>query len=264
MPYKVLVNDLTVNADGPEITDMFGNVIGRQTTSAIYQAGQVLDDEQVSEAMRESVENGDTEGYLEKAGDGEETPVLAPIPGYEELSVEQVQSLFTLLPSDAIRAVMDYEANYGENRLGIVDYHIGRGEAYTGRLAGQVGGPLQESADKPLSGIVTRDVTEDGQVRFGESINDDGTPQMEPYTLEGDDRYENEKIGSNEDAPSPVAAPAEPKAPKGRRGRRASAAASGATKAEAEARSAQSAQDQGTGDSDRQENPDKGDGDGNS
>jgi hypothetical protein len=183
MPYKVLVDDLTVNRDGPEITDLFGNVIGYQSISAIHRKGAVLDDDQVGEAMRQSVDDGETEGFLEKAGSGdaEEANRLGePLPGYDDLEVEQVQALFKVVPSATIRAIVEYEASdEGQQRAGIVDYHIGRAEAFSDRLTGRAGSPSQDGAEKPsLESIQTREVGEDDVV-FGLGPNDDGQPQVE-------------------------------------------------------------------------------------
>lgn len=204
--YRVLVDDLTVNADGPEITDMFGQVIGYQTVSATHAKGTVLSEDQVSEAQREAVENGQTEGYLEKVGssDYEESLELAePFPGYNDLAVEDVQAAFKVLPSEAIRAVMEYEASeHGQNRAGIVDYHIGRGEAFTDRMTGRASSPVQDPAEKEIANIVSREVdTEKGDFRFGEGPQDDGTPQREVYSLDGDTRMEGEKLEDGDSKP---------------------------------------------------------------
>jgi hypothetical protein len=198
MAYKVLVDDLTVNSDGGEITDLFGNVIGHQTLSNIYSKGTVLDDDQVGEALRESVDRGETEGYLEKVGDGEGSDYVAePFPGYGDLSVEEVQAIFKVVPSETIRAIVEFEASDdGEGRSGIVDYHIGRGEAFTDRLEGRASSPAQEGEEKPaLESIVTREVGESDFV-FGESLSDDGQPQVDFGHKEGDDTPEGEKATS--------------------------------------------------------------------
>lgn len=216
--YRVLVDDLTVNADGPEITDLFGNAIGYQTVSQTHAKGTVLTEDQVSEATRNSVEAGDMDGYLESVGDDdyeESLELREPFPGYNDLSVEEVQAAFKVLPSEAIRAVQEYESSdYGQGRHGIVDYHIGRGEAFTDRLTGRASSPVQEPDEKPIADIVTRDVG-DSDFRFGEGPQDDGTPQREIGALDGDTRTEGEKI----------AAEGEDK-PKVRRGRRSRAAGS--------------------------------------
>jgi hypothetical protein len=217
--YRVLVDDLTVNADGPELTDLFGNPIGYQTVSTTHAKGTVLTEDQVGEATRQSVSDGGMEGYLERVGDSdyeESLELREPFPGYSELSVEEVQAAFKVLPSSAIRAVQEYEGSeYGQGRHGIVDYHIGRGEAFTDRLTGRASSPVQEAGEKPIADIVTREVT-DSDFRFGEGPQDDGTPQREIGSLDGDTRTEGEKVAAEGDDK-----------PKVRRGRRSKPADSG-------------------------------------
>lgn len=219
MPYEVLVNDLTVNRDGAPITDLFGNVLGFQTESSIFQKGDVLEDDQVAESLRDSVDNGDTEGYLKKVGNAEleaSREAQEPFPGYSDMDVEQIQTLLKFLPSEAVRSVVEFEINHGDNRPGIADWHIGRGEAFTDRLTGRAGSPGQEKAvDKEdLQAIVTRDVGED-DFTFGESLSDDGQPQVDFGSKEGDDTPEGERVTQADEGASTPS----------RRGRRASKAA---------------------------------------
>ena len=218
MAYVTEVADLTVPRAIGEITDLFGNVIGHQHESTVYPAaGTVLEDDQVAPFIRELVENGELEGRLKKVGDDAlDQEVQEPFPDYGELEVEEVQALFRILPSDAVRSIQTYEIEHGENRAGIVDWHIGRGEAYTDRLTGRAGSPHQEGAeDKVTSQFVTREVGE-SDVRFGESYIDDGTPLREPGELDGDERSELEKASSDDASTDDT--------PRAKRGRRAKTA----------------------------------------
>jgi hypothetical protein len=231
MPYKVLVDDLTVNSDGPAVTDLFGNVLGYQQVSKTYARGAVLEDEAVGDALRKAVDDGQTEGYLEKVGQRElddSREAQEPFPGYNDMDVEQIQLALRYLPSDAVRAIVEFESSEaGQGRAGIVDWHIGRGEAYTDRLMGRVGSKGQEPEEEKeqLRAIVTREVQED-DFRFGESLSDDGQPQVPFGAKEGDQSTEKERE-TREDSEEPKTA--------SRRGRRATKAAEGAAPASAQA-----------------------------
>jgi hypothetical protein len=199
--YKVLVPELSVPASIGELRDIYGNVIGHSHVNQTYFEGDVLSEDQVSPVVQEAVERGELDGRLEVVSE-EPGPNLSArlreAENYADLSVDEVRSLFAVLPSDAIQAIKEYEAEYGQNRPEIVEYDIGRGEAFTDRLLGKVGSDHQDAdEDKPVSDIVSREVGED-DFRFPETAGlGDGQPDREPGTTEDPDTTEKERAGGD-------------------------------------------------------------------
>lgn len=224
MPYQTEVNDLTVPRVVGELTDLFGNVIGyQQVASVVPKAGTVLEDDDVSPAVRERVEKGELVGLLSKVGESElraqqEAGPEPPFPGFEQFDddVEGLRAVLATLPSEAIQAVKRYEAEFGQGRVEIVEFDIGRGEASVDRLVGRAGSRRDEPDDKPVSEIVTREVGED-DFRFGETFIGDGQPDRPFGSSDGE--FESEHVTSEPETEGGDEEPTE-ESPKARRARR--------------------------------------------
>lgn len=219
--YKVLVPELNVPYSIGVLRDIYGNEVGHSHVNETYFEGDVISADKVSPVVQELVERGDLEGRLEKVSEEPKLGLehrLREAGKYADLNVDEVRALFNVLPSDAVQAIKEYEAEHGQNRPEIVEYDIGRGEAFLDRALGTIGSPRQDAEEGATAEFVTREVGE-SDFRFGRGPIGDGQPDADvPPTkdeVEDPDAGEVEsasvEAGSASEASAPAAAKEEAK-----------------------------------------------------
>jgi hypothetical protein len=189
MPYKVLVDELTVHRTLAKLPQPDGSVLHQNGMGQTYYRDEVIPDEEVAEDWREAMESGEgkfgesLKRKLEATSGDEESSTAArlgvPFAGYEDMEEDDVLNAMSHLPSAAINRVKDYEEQRDNPRERIVQYNIGFGESPIDRQEGRRSGELQErNPDKAAAELVTREVPPDGPVVPGEGVTGTGDPQL--------------------------------------------------------------------------------------
>jgi hypothetical protein len=187
MPYKVLVDELTVHKTVSKLPQPDGSVIYQNGLGETYYRDDVIADDAVAEDWREALESGEgplaealsskleaTSGEVSSSAAG----LGAPFAGYDDMEEDDVLAAMRMLPSAAINRVKEYEETRDEPRERIVQYNIGYGESPVDRQEGRLSGDYQEGdPDKPVRELSTREVPEEGLVEAGEGVTGTGDPQ---------------------------------------------------------------------------------------
>ena len=205
MPYKVLVDELTVHQTVAKLPQPDGSTVYQNGLGQTYYRGEVIPDEKVAEDWREALDSGEgplneaLKEKLEATSGDEESSTSArlgvPFAGYDDMDEDDVLNAMRNLPSAAIQRIKEYEGQRDEARQRITGYNISSGESAVDRQEGKVSSDLQDTDEgKPVARINTREVPEEGLVVPGEGITGTGDPQASYGSREGD-----------EDAPAPSA-----------------------------------------------------------
>ena len=186
MPYKVLVDELTVLRTISKLPQPDGSTIYQNGLGQTYYRDEVIPDEEVAEDWREALESG--EGKLGESlskkleatgGDPTDRKSNAPFDGYDDMEEDDVLVAMRSLPSAAVNRIKEYEERQDEPRERIVQYNVGFGESLMDRQLSKVGSDVQEADEnKAVRNITTRDVPEDGPVVPGEGVTGTGEPQL--------------------------------------------------------------------------------------
>lgn len=187
MPYKVLVDELTVHKTVSRLPQPDGSVIYQNGLGDTYYRGEVIPDDAIADDWREALESGEgsfAEGLKSKleVSSGDESSSSArlgvPFEGYDDMEEDDVLNAIRNLPSAAVNRVKEYEAQRDNPRERIVQFNIGFGESPMDRQEGRVSSDLQDTnSDKAAAQIATREVPEEGLVVPGEGITGTGDPQ---------------------------------------------------------------------------------------
>lgn len=188
MPYKVLVDELTVHKTVSRLPQPDGSVIYQNGLGDTYYRGEVIPDDAIADDWREALQSGEgsfAEGLKSKleVSSGDESSSSArlgvPFEGYDEMEEDDVLNAIRNLPSAAVNRVKEYEAQRDNPRERITQFNIGFGESPVDRQEGRVSSDLQDTnTDKAAAQISTREVPEEGLVVPGEGITGTGDPQL--------------------------------------------------------------------------------------
>ena len=189
MPYKVLVDEVTVHSTVAKLPQPDGSVIYQNGLGQTYYRDEVIPDDKVAEDWREALESGEgalgeaLKSKLEHTSDSEGGSTAArlgiPFAGYDDMDEDEVLTAMRNLPSAAIQRIKEYEGQRDEPRQRIVGYSVGFGESSVDRQEGRVSSDRQDADENKASAkINTREVPEEGLVKPGEGITGTGDPQM--------------------------------------------------------------------------------------
>ena len=189
MPYKVLVDELTVHSTVAKLPQPDGSFRYQNGLGETYFRDEIIPDNKIAEDWREALESG--EGNLAEAlskkleaTSGEESSDTGrrlgiPFAGYDEMEEDDVLNAMKSLPSAAIQRIKEYEGQRDDPRLRITGYNVGFGESAVDRQEGKVSSDLQDTDEsKAVAKLNTREVPEEGLVVPGEGITGTGDPQM--------------------------------------------------------------------------------------
>ena len=169
MPYKVLVDEVTVHQTIAKLPQPDGSYVYQNGLGKTYYRDEVIPDDKVAENWREAMDEGDSalgeslNRKLEKTSGDEESSTSArlgvPFAGYDDMDEDDVLNAMKMLPSAAINRVKEYEAQRDDPRQRIVGYNVGFGESAVDRQEGRVSSDLQDTDEsKPAARINTREV----------------------------------------------------------------------------------------------------------
>jgi hypothetical protein len=199
MPYKVLVDEVTVHKTVAKLPQPDGSVVYQNGMGETFYRDEVIPDDKVAEDWRLALEAGEGPHYdsLSKVLEvttGDEALAVGhrlgvPFAGYDDMDEDDVLSAMRMLPSAAIQRIKEYEGQRDEPRARITGYSVGFGESHSDRQEGKVGSDPQEGdPDKAAQRINVREVPEEGPVKPGEGITGTGDPQMAYGTREEKDK----------------------------------------------------------------------------
>jgi hypothetical protein len=230
MPYKVLVDEVTVHQTVAKLPQPDGSVTYQNGLGQTYYRDEVIPDDKVAEDWREALESGEgalndsLSKVLESSSDDESGDsgrrLGVPFAGYDDMEEDDVLTAMRALPSAAINRIKDYERERDEPRERIVGYSVGFGESSIDRQEGRVSSDLQDTnEDKASARISVREVPEDGPVVPGEGITGTGDPQIPYGSREKDDDEpagdikgtgSSRRRGRRDRQPKPPEGPADP------------------------------------------------------
>ena len=126
MPYKVLVDELTVHQTVAKLPQPDGSTIYQNGLGQTYYRDEVIPDDEVAEDWREALESGEgalaesLSKVLEQSSDERWQQCCAglgvPFAGYDDMEEDDVLNAMQALPSAAISRIKEYEGQRDEPR----------------------------------------------------------------------------------------------------------------------------------------------------
>jgi hypothetical protein len=190
--YKVLVDEVTVHKAVRKIVHpITGEPLGHQNGNGeTFFLDEVIDPKDISPDIVAALDDEDHplhDTLSRKLVAVSDSPTLneqyrlgLPFEGYEEMDEDEILAAMSVLPSAAVKRIIDWEAA-NEGRPRIAQFNIGYQESPQDRQEGLVtsAAPSDNLDDKkPVRNLVTREVPEEGPVRPGEGITGTGDPAI--------------------------------------------------------------------------------------
>lgn len=197
---EVIGDEVTIHAVVGELKDPISKeVIGHQHGNGrTYLKGEVIPVSQVSPDVLAALEDEGhpshdyTSSLLAYSGEAprEDTGkrIGVPFEDYDNMDEEDILGAMRFLPSSAIAAIKQYEADR-EGREQIVNFSAGYGVDPDAHAEDRVGSDLQDADEgKKVRKIKTRAVPEEGPVEHGEGVTGTGEgTQPHGRLSDGDD-----------------------------------------------------------------------------
>lgn len=145
--YEVLVDQLTIPKTTRRGTNpVTGTEFKQNGKGKTWLKGEKVGRDDVADHILEALDDSDHPNHesiskkLKPVSGGPAEDSVArlgvPFAGYEDMSEDDVVAAMKNLPSTTIQNIKKYEAEYGDNREGIVEYSIGHGESAVARREG--------------------------------------------------------------------------------------------------------------------------------